>query len=71
MKDINIEKVADKLKDCIIMAGNTNQLSNTARREPFKSWIHQDIKKICDDPSEEAENLFWDNIQQRLTEIKS
>ena len=71
MKDSsNVGKVADKLKDCIMLAGDTNQLINTARRESFKPFIPQSIKKICDDPSEEAEHLFGDNIQQRLTEIK-
>ena len=71
MKDSsNVNKVADKLKDCIMLAGDTNQLINTARREAFKPFIPQSIKKICDDPSEESENLFGDNIQQRLAEIK-
>ena len=63
--------VADRLKDALMLAGDGNQQLNSLRRSIFKPTIPAHLKKICDSPPEDAENLFGDNIQEKLTEIKA
>ena len=66
-----IRNVADHLKDSLMLAGDGNQQLNALRRDVFKPSIPPHLKKICDSSSEDAENLFGDNIQEKLTEIKA
>ena len=66
-----VRTVADRLKEALMLAGYNNQQLNALRRDIFKPTIPSHLKKICDSPPEEAENLFGDNIQDKLTEIKA
>ena len=54
-----------------MLAGYNNQQLNALRRDIFKPTIPSHLKKICDSPSEDAEHLFGDNIQEKLSEIKA
>ena len=63
--------VADRLKDALMLAGDNNQQLNALRRSIFKPTIPTHLKKICDLPPEDAEKLFGDNIQEKLSEIKA
>ncbi len=70
LKQADVSTVADTLKDCLLLAGETNQRLNQHRRNLFKPLIVKHLKTICESPKEDAKELFGDNINERLTEIE-
>ena len=66
-----IKPISDTLRECILLAGETNQRLNCIRRSQFKPSIPHDLKDLCTSTDEKAEWLFGDNLQESLKAIKS
>ena len=47
-----VRKVAEKLKDCLILTGATNPQLNQLRRDTYKPSFPAHLKRICEDPKQ-------------------
>ena len=65
-----VKTVADKLKDCLILAGATNQQINEIRRNNFKPNLPTHLKRISKETHKETKELFGDDIKEKLAEIE-
>ena len=66
-----IKEVLGLLQNATKLAGKTNQLIMTQRRDAFKKHIPKEMRKICDDPDENAVALYGDNLEERLTKVQA
>ena len=57
LKGAEATEIAETLKDCIILAGDTQQQLSKARKDNFKSFLPQHLKKLCEEDSEDSEFL--------------
>ena len=71
LKGTEASEIAETLKECIILAGDTQQQLSKARKDNFRSFLPQHLKKLCEEDAEDSEFLFGDDLQQKLKEIKA
>ena len=58
------------MKDCIKLAGGSNQRINQIRRMTFKPTIPSHLKSLSDKALETEKELFGDNLHEKLKTIK-
>ena len=66
-----IKEVLELLQNATKLSGKTNQLIMTQRRDAFKQHIPKDMRKICDDPDENATKLYGNNLDEKLTKVQA
>ena len=73
-KKVDIESLKDvgnMLQDCMKLAGESNQRINHIRRMTYKPTIPTHLKSLADKALETEEELFGDNLEEKLKTIKA